>query len=97
MYLRRIILQVLFFTGLFVFSTNVYASEIQELTAAYSNQTAATRYTIDRVICVDGLKIFQSIAFGYGSGSGADVSNIQLYEDKNGKAVPAQCKVEKKE
>ena len=54
---------------------------------AYNQHTAAIRQTIDRVICVDGLKVFQTIAFGYGSGSGADVSNIQRNEEKDGKAV----------
>lgn len=48
---------------------------------------------VDRVLCVDGLKIFQTIAFGVGSGSGAAVSNIQLYEMKDGKKVPATCDV----
>lgn len=62
---------------------------------AYNQHTAAIRHTIDRVICVDGLKVFQTIAFGYGSGSGADVSNIQLYEEKGGKVVPVRCKPEK--
>ena len=44
------------------------------------------------LICVDGLKVFQTIAIGYGNGTGAAVSNIQLYEEKNGKVVPVKCK-----
>ena len=59
---------------------------------AYNQHTAAIRHTIDRVICVDGLKVFRTIAFGYGSGSGADVSNIQRNEEKDGKAVSVRCK-----
>ena len=40
---------------------------------------------------IDGMKVFQTIAFGAGNGYGAAVSNIQLYEEKNGKVVPATC------
>ena len=46
---------------------------------------------VDRVLCVDGLKVFQTIAFGYGDGTGAAISNIQLYEEKDGKVVPVRC------
>lgn len=48
-------------------------------------------HSTDRVLCIDGMKIFQTIAFGAGNGYGAAVSNIQLYEEKNGKVVPATC------
>jgi hypothetical protein len=45
----------------------------------------------DRVICVDGFKVFQTIVFGFYSGGGAAVSNIQLMEMKDGKLVPVRC------
>jgi hypothetical protein len=48
-------------------------------------------HSTDRVLCIDGMKVFQTIAFGAGNGYGAAVSNIQLYEEKNGKVVPATC------
>ena len=45
----------------------------------------------DRVICVDGFKVFQTIVFGFVKDGGAAVSNIQLMEEKNGMLVPARC------
>lgn len=46
---------------------------------------------VDRILCVDGLKVFQTIVLGVGTGSGAGVSTIQLYEERDGKTVPATC------
>ena len=50
------------------------------------------------VLCVDGLKVFQTIgpaAGGIWGSSGYNlnqaVSTIQLYEERNGKVVPATC------
>ncbi len=46
----------------------------------------------DRVICVDGFKVFQTLVFGLVNESGAAaVSNIQLMEEKGGKLVPVRC------
>jgi len=45
----------------------------------------------DRVLCVDGLKVFQTIVFGFSKGGGAAVSTIQLMEEKNGMLVPVRC------
>ena len=45
----------------------------------------------DRVLCVDGFKVFQTIVFGFVKDGGAAVSNIQLMEEKNGMLVPARC------
>ena len=45
----------------------------------------------DRVLCVDGFKIFQTIVFGFVKDGGAAVSNIQLMEEKNGNLVPVRC------
>ena len=45
----------------------------------------------DRVLCVDGFKVFQTIVFGFSRGGGAAVSNIQLMEMKDGKLVPVRC------
>lgn len=50
------------------------------------------------VLCVDGLKVFQTIgpaAGGIWGSSGYNlnqaVSTIQLYEEKDGRVVPATC------
>ena len=45
----------------------------------------------DRVLCVDGFKVFQTIVFGFIKDGGAAVSNIQLMEEKNGNLVPVRC------
>jgi len=45
----------------------------------------------DRVICVDGFKVFQTIVFGFVNEGGAAVSNVQLMEEKNGILVPVRC------
>lgn len=45
----------------------------------------------NKVICVDGFKVFQTIVFGYSEDGGASVSNIQLMEEKDGKVVPVRC------
>jgi hypothetical protein len=45
----------------------------------------------DRVLCVDGFKVFQTIVFGFVKEGGAAVSNIQLMEEKNGNLVPVRC------
>ena len=45
----------------------------------------------DRIICVDGFKVFQTIVFGFTPEGGAAVSNIQLMEEKDGKLVPVRC------
>lgn len=85
---------VVLFALFFVFgSSYVFASEIKE-TARTHESTPSLRHGgewIDRVLCIDGLKVFQTAAFGRGSDSGAAVSNIQLYEEKNGKVVPVRC------
>lgn len=45
----------------------------------------------DRVLCVDGFKVFQTIVFGFVNDGGTAVSNLQLMEEKNGKIVPVHC------
>lgn len=45
----------------------------------------------DRVLCVDGFKVFQTIVFGFVKDGGAAVSNIQLMEEKDGMLVPVRC------
>ena len=75
-----------------VFASEIKASEIKELKAAGDLSVKGKMMDReDRVLCVDGLKVFQTIAFGYGNGTGAAVSNIQLYEEINGKVVPVRC------
>jgi len=67
------------------------ASEIKEMTQAAGKQGQVKTRSIDRILCVDGLKVFQTVAFGYGDGTGAAVSNIQLYEERKGNVVPVLC------
>jgi len=45
----------------------------------------------DRVLCVDGFKVFQTIVFGFVKEGGAAVSNIQLMEERSGNLVPVRC------
>ena len=45
----------------------------------------------DRVLCVDGFKVFQTIVFGFVKDGGAAVSNIQLMEERSGNLVPVRC------
>jgi hypothetical protein len=91
----RRVLQGVLLAGLVVISTSVFASEIIEL-SRNGEVDRDDRGRFDRVLCVDGLKVFQSLSYGYGNGSGAAVSNIQLYEEKDGKVVPVRCSSEKK-
>ena len=91
----RRVLQGVLLTVLLVFSTPAFASEIVEL-SRNGQVDRDDRGRFDRVLCVDGLKVFQTLSYGYGNGSGAAVSNIQLYEEKDGKVVPVRCSPEKK-
>jgi len=88
------VLQGILWAGLVVFPTAVYASEIIEL-SRNGEVDRDDRGRFDRVLCVDGLKVFQTLSYGYGNGSGAAVSNIQLYEEQDGKVVPVRCRSEK--
>jgi hypothetical protein len=87
------LLQGLVVVFLFCSAVSVLASEIAPLTAKWEigKDDEPMRRMVDKVLCIDGLKVFQTVAFGYGDGSGAAVSNIQLYEEKNGKVVPVRC------
>ena len=86
------LLQVILVVFVLSFSVSLFASEIKELKAMGDLNVEGKRVDReDRILCVDDLKVFQTIAFGYGNGTGAAVSNIQLYEEKNGKVVPVSC------
>jgi hypothetical protein len=75
------------------------ASSIEEIVLKKGQKISAgsnfMRKT-DRILCVDGLKVFQTTAIGYGKGAATAVSNIQLYEENNGKVVPVRCKLSEK-
>lgn len=79
-------------------AASVLASEIVPLTIKWEvgKDDEPMRRMADKILCVDGLKVFQTVAFGYGDGGGAAISNTQLYEEKNGKVVPVRCDTEKK-
>lgn len=80
-------------TGLFVLTCALSASaaEVTELKRDKGPNPDSEGGRVDHVLCVDGLKVFQTVAYGYGTGSGAAVSTIQMYEEKDGKLVPARC------
>ncbi len=79
-------------------AVSVLAAEITPLTSNWEvgKDDEPMRRMVDKVLCVDGLKVFQTVVFGYGDGSGAAVSNMQLYEEKDGKVVPVNCSAEGK-
>jgi hypothetical protein len=45
----------------------------------------------DRVLCVDGFKVFQTIVFAFDNRGGSAVFNLQLMEERNGMLVPVRC------
>ena len=45
----------------------------------------------NKLLCVDGFKVFQTIVFGFKGEGGAGVSNTQLMEEKDGKLVAVRC------
>ena len=99
--LRTLIVMLSLVVSFGFLAGNVYArGEIYEIqskeNAAGGAGGAGER--IDRLLCIDGLKVFQTVVFGVGEGSGASVSNMQLYVDEDGKIVPETCtgKVTKK-
>jgi hypothetical protein len=56
-----------------------------------SDSKTLGEYGVDRIICVDGLKLFQTIGPAWGDGAAPMVSTVQLYEERGGKVVPAKC------
>ena len=48
------------------------------------------------VLCVEGLKFFQTVGPGWGRGADVAVnlavSTVQVYEERKGKVMPAKCK-----
>lgn len=65
-----------------------FAPRLEEID--YAGNPTRTRLT-DRVLCVDGLKLFQTIGPAWGNGASPVVSTIQLYEERGGKVFPAKC------
>jgi hypothetical protein len=82
------VMLVLFVVILSFGSSSLFGSEIKEMAKRVDHEGGQLMV---RVLCVDGMKVFQTVAYGIGNGSGAAVSNIQLYEEKNGKTVPIRC------
>lgn len=84
----RSIAQAVLLLGLIGAASLSFAGEkIQELDTDRGDARTYSFGAQDRLLCVDGLKVFQTVSYG----SGAGVSNIQLYEVRNGKVVPATC------
>ena len=81
------------FVFLLVFLTSSLAfSEIKVLGRDKSMAMGGEWGLIDRVICVDGLKLFQTYMYTGSTNGGVSIATIQLYETQNGKEVPATCK-----
>lgn len=70
-------------------SVSLVFAEIRETEKEHGG--AGLKNVHDRVLCVDGFKVFQTIVFGFVKDGGAAVSNIQLMEEKSGKLVPVRC------
>ena len=81
-----------------LFSSTYCFSEIKELAKGQGrSETESTTRAwegarADRVVCVDGLKVFQTFVVAGDTSGGVAVSTIQLYETRNGMVVPATCK-----
>jgi len=82
------LLQVIIVVFVLCSAVSVFASDIRTLHQNKIDDSSDTWHQ-DAALCVDGLKVFRTIA--YQKGGGAAVSNIQLYEEKDGKVVPARC------
>jgi len=82
------VIRIFFVVILISWSTSLFASEIREMAKKMDNEGGQLMV---RILCVDGMKVFQTVAQGIGNGSGVAVSNIQLYEENNGKTVPIRC------
>ena len=87
----RTSLSVIILSVLFVTFSSVCGASILEAERAKMPTGAQRLTTLDRVICVDGLKLFQTIGPAWGEGAAPVVSTIQLYEERGGKVVPAKC------
>lgn len=88
---RRLLLQLLLILIVLLLAAATVSAKIREQEHNSDISRLVKGHSTDRVLCIDGMKVFQTIAFGAGNGYGAAVSNIQLYEEKNGKVVPATC------
>ena len=77
-------------TLLLVFSSATFAfAEIKEIQRERGGSDLQNVH--DRLLCVNGFKVFQTIAFGFMNSGGVAVSNIQLMEEQNGNVVPVRC------
>lgn len=95
----RYFFSVLFFSvGILALSSAAGASIIEAERASaprldevdFTSNPTRTRLT-DRILCVDGLKLFQTIGPAWGNGASPVISTIQLYEERGGKVVPVKC------
>lgn len=82
---------VLILVTVLLLSVTTVSAKIREQDRNSDISRHVKGHSTDRILCIDGMKVFQTIAFGAGNGYGAAVSNIQIYEEKNGKVVPATC------
>ena len=88
---RKTLLRLLLTVIVFLLAVSTASAKIREQEHNSDISRQVKGHSTDRVLCIDGMKVFQTIAFGAGNGYGAAVSNIQLYEEKNGKVIPATC------
>lgn len=91
MIFRRVLVRHLLILIVLLLAATTVSAKIREQEHNSDISRQVKGHSTDRVLCIDGMKVFQTIAFGAGNGYGAAVSNIQLYEEKNGKVIPATC------
>jgi len=88
---KKIILRHLLTLLILLLAVTVASAKIREQEHNSDISRVVKGHSTDRILCIDGMKVFQTIAFGAGNGYGAAVSNIQIYEERGGKVVPAIC------
>jgi len=86
--MSRKLLQVIIIVFVLCSAVSLFAFDIRTLHQSKIDDSSGTWHQ-DAALCVDGLKVFRTIA--YQKNGGAAVSNIQLHEEKDGQVVPARC------
>jgi len=95
MMVKRII-SILIVTTFLLGVSIAFASRIEQLESHKHDGRVEQKYPRafqieERLLCIEGLKVLQTTVFSFSDGTGAAVSTIQLYEERNGRVVPASC------
>ncbi len=73
------------------FASDIIVLRGKTIDIIHNTKTSITQ----KVLCVDGLKFFQTIGPGSSERSALIVSTVQMYESKKGRVVPATCKMKR--